>query len=207
MEFSLLKQRIDQGERIKGDIWTNVDREARQGDREAQFILGYRWYRQHGPAYKKAVDWLRKAATAGHLEAVQLVAEIDEGLNLSRRLLQEHAEAGESSAQLEMATLLATNSDGLGQDLEQSRRWYFLAAEQNEQTAQYNLGLMLLRGEGGPVHTPEGIGWLEKAASGTNPEVSVETAGVLADLYEAGASGLPSDPERASFWRNKAEQG
>src|SRR5438034_1064355 len=41
---------------------------------------------------------------------------------------------------------------------------YEIAAKKGDRLAQFNLGVMLLRGEGKPVDLKSGIGWLTKAA-------------------------------------------
>ena len=48
-------------------------------------------------------------------------------------------------------------------DLAEAARWYRLAAEKGEAESQYDLGFMLLLGEGGPKNTEEGVMWLERA--------------------------------------------
>jgi len=203
IDYALIQRQISQGNATDGSVWSAVNEAARRGGKEAQFTLGYRWYIRYGASYRKARNWISEAAKAGHTEASKLLAEIDEELIKHRQSLQSRAEAGEIDAQQDLAALLATDSDGFGMDLQQSRKWYQRAAEQNIQNAQYNLGLMMLEGEGGPVDTVEGLSWLERAAQGPDAQSSAEAAGVLAHSYEVGALGLPCDNERASYWRSR----
>ncbi len=204
IDYALIQRQIAQGDVTDGSVWAAVNDAARRGDLEAQFTLGYRWYLRYGASYRKARNWISEAAKAGHAEALRLLAEIDEDLTSSRESLLVRAEAGEVDAQQDLAALLATNSDGLGPDLQQGRHWYQRAAEQNLQNAQYNLGLMMLEGEGGPVDTVQGLSWLERAAQGSDADSSAEAARVLVHLYEVGALGLPCSSERASYWRSRS---
>lgn len=133
----------------------------------------------------------------GHSGATRILAEIDGESLKKRESLISAARAGDLSAQVNLGHILGDNWDGLGLDLEQSRYWFLQASLQGSQSAQYHLGLMFLRGEGGARDVDQGVHWLEKAAFGR----VYSGAEVLADLYEVGSHGLPRDPERAEHWR------
>ena len=203
IDFSLIRKQIDIGEFPKGELWNRVDKAARKGDPEAQFILGYRWYRRHGLNYQKSRDWFLKAASGGHLEAQEYVAQIQEELGATRQDLADRAKAGELEAQRGLACILATGSDGLGKYPKEARDWYRCASQQGDPAAQYNLGLMVLNGEGGPCDAQEGVSWLEQAANGDNQPTALDAMKVLADLHSVGALGVARDHERAKFWNSK----
>ena len=197
LNYAEIRRQVERGELRKSEIWSSVNAAARKGDIEATFTLAHRYYSLHGKDYEKTRWWLVKASELGHPVAQQLLAEIDaESLN-KRKELVVAAEAGDLSAQVTLGHILGDNWDGLGLDLEQSRRWFLQASLQGSQSAQYHLGLMFLRGEGGSSDVDQGVHWLEKAAFGR----IYSGAEVLADLYEVGSHGLPRDPERASYWR------
>lgn len=88
-------------------------------------------------------------------------------------------------------------------DQAQAVRWYRTAAEQGHGEAQYNLGLMLLLGEGQPPDTASGLAWLESAVSSGY----LYAAKVLSELYEAGSHGLAKSSSLAAHWRTVAESG
>ena len=81
----------------------------------------------------------------------------------------------------------------------QGTAWYRRAAEQGERIAQYNLAVMLFRGDGVARDVEEALQWYEKAAEQGMPEA--QTA--LGDLYAIGA-GVAADPEAARRWYEKA---
>ena len=54
-----------------------------------------------------------------------------------------------AAAQNNLAWLLQQKPEATEEDLEQAARWYRAAANQGHADAQYNLGLMTLRGQGG----------------------------------------------------------
>ena len=87
-------------------------------------------------------------------------------------------------------------------DLAKAARWYRLAAEGGDTESQYDLGLMLLLGEGEPKNTEEGLMWLERA--GERGDTAV--CRLLVDCYESGYCGVPLDAEKAARWRNRLEE-
>ncbi len=195
INYSEIRACVDRGELRKSEVWSAVDSAARKGDIDATFTLAYRYYRLRGNHYEKTRFWLDKAAQMGHPLAIEYLAKIDEKSREKRRQLSLDAEAGDIDAQVELGHILGANRDGLGFDLELSRHWFHHAALQGSPSAQYHLGLMLVRGEGGPADPEQGVYWLGKHGR--------EGAEVLADLYELGSHGLPQDSERAEYWRSQ----
>ena len=93
---------------------------AEQGDAEAQFNLGVRYFHGRGVPedIQEAIRWVRLAAEQGHAEArLSLGVLYDEGRGVPR-------------------------------DHEEAVRWYRLAAEQGHPEAQFNLGVSYDEGEG-----------------------------------------------------------
>jgi TPR repeat protein len=78
-------------------------------------------------------------------------------------------------------------------------RWYRLAAEKGNAESQYDLGFMLLLGEGGPKNTEEGLMWLERA--GEQGEYGAFR--LLVDCYESGYCEVPVDFDKAQLWRSR----
>jgi hypothetical protein len=83
-------------------------------------------------------------------------------------------------------------------DLVEAARWYRLAAEQGHAESQYDLGFMLLLGEGGHKNTEEGLMWLERAGD--------FAFRLLVDCYENGYCGVPVDATKAARWRKLLEE-
>jgi TPR repeat protein len=66
--------------------------------------------------------------------------------------------------------------------------------------SQYDLGFMLLLGEGTGKDIQEGLWWMEQAASNGGEYA----ARLLTDIYREGLFGLEPDREKASRWNEKA---
>jgi TPR repeat protein len=61
--------------------------------------------------------------------------------------------------------LLAIGEGGFPLDPHLARLWYSRAAERGHADAQFNYGLMLILGEGGPVDQDNGLEWIRRAAA------------------------------------------
>ena len=59
--------------------------------------------------------------------------------------------------------------DEVAQDFEEAIQWYQLAADQDNPDAQFNLGLMYLKGHGVSQDYDEGIEWIERASEKDHP--------------------------------------
>ena len=57
---------------------------------------------------------------------------------------------------------------GVAQDDGQAVAWHYKAAEQGDNTAQYNLGLMFENGRGVAQDVNGAVAWYRKAAAGGN---------------------------------------
>ena len=74
--------------------------------------------------------------------------------------------AGLADAQYAMAQIYANGAGGKKRDDVEARRWLVLAARQNFDTAQLDLGTWLIEGRGGPRDLKDGFGWMKRAARG-----------------------------------------
>jgi TPR repeat protein len=75
----------------------------------------------------------------------------------------ELAESGDSEAQFALGLAFAGSGDRF--DSAEAIRWYLKAAEQSHARAQYNLGLMYLKGQGVPRDKALSRLWMSKAAN------------------------------------------
>jgi TPR repeat protein len=73
------------------------------------------------------------------------------------------AESGDPEAQFEVGLAFASSGDRF--DPTEAARWYLKAAEQSHARAQYNLGLMYLKGQGVPRDKALSRSWMSKAAN------------------------------------------
>ena len=99
--------------------------------------------------------------------------------------------------------------EGVPQDAAEAVRWYRLAAEQGDATAQFNLGNMYRTGRGVPQDAAEAVRWYRRAAFPRPAGVSVPPVAqsMLGFMYDTG-EGVPQDDTKAvRFYRLAAEQG
>jgi len=115
---------------------------ADNGDADAQFNIGMKYYRGDGVVkdYGKAAEWFRKAADQGHATGQWYIA------------------------------VLHFNGHGLPKDEKQAMHWSRKAAENGNQFAQYNLGWRLNLGQGIPQDYLQAAMWYRKAAEQDNAD-------------------------------------
>ena len=80
------------------------------------------------------------------------------------------------------------NGEGVPQDYAVAVRWWRLAAEQGDASAQYNLALMYDNGEGVPQDYAEAVKWYRLAA-----EQGIAAAQVNLGVMYANGEGVPQD--------------
>ena len=115
------------------------------------------------------------------------------------------AKAGYPLAQYNMGWMYL-NAKGVKQDLREAFVWFRKAAEQNEPTAQFNMGAALEVGDekaGIPQNIEAAVQWYTKSANQGNSAAQYN----LGTLYDNG-KGVPQDPQKSvEFYRQSAEQG
>lgn len=114
----------------------------------------------------------------------------------------EHARAGDTQAQVDLAVLYA-KGDGVGRDYAAAAKWFRAAADKGMARAQYDLGVLYERGRGVPLDTAQATGWYRKAAEQSHPLAEYN----LAVAYTKG-DGVNRDFAEAAIWyRRAAAQG
>lgn len=114
--------------------------------------------------------------------------------------LIESAEKGNFEAQHDLAAFYATDDlSGLKNELA-AVKWYTKAAESGHAESQYDLGLMLLLGEGTEKDVMRGLWWMEQAV-GNGCEYAAK---VLSDVYGRGLYGVALDAEASAYWEERA---
>ena len=116
------------------------------------------------------------------------------------RSLTTRAKKGDVSAQCELAAFYATDEDFGLKDEAKAVQWYTKAAESGDAEAQYNLGLMIVIGEGTEKDLKKGIRWMEQAVA-NGYELS---AHVLSIIYREGMYGIKPNRAKAASWNKKA---
>jgi TPR repeat protein len=148
---------------------------ADAGSAEAQYLIGYLYFTSADVDAHESRQWLERAAAQQYPEAIfHLACWRTDGLfappndETHRTLLIRAAELGSIQAQRDLGCCFATGDDGWPLDPALGRLWYGRAAASGHADAQYNYGLMLLYGEGGPVD-PSGNEWIHRAAAQNDP--------------------------------------
>ena len=112
----------------------------------------------------------------------------------------EAAESGDLEAQHNLGACYATGDWDGPKDEAEAIMWYTRAADSGHPESQYDLGFMLILGEGTEKDVPKGIWWMEQAA--TNGETNA--ARVLSDLYNMGLYGVEPDMGEAIYWKERS---
>ena len=179
-------------------------RASEQGIAEAQFqyalmLLDGRFVTRDP---KAAYALMQAAAEAGNRLAQFNFAQMlvdrepgERGMAKAMSYYERAAKAGLADAQYAMAQLFANGTGGVARDDAAARRWLVLAARQNYDTAQYDLGRWMVDGRGGERNREEGFGWLLRAAQGGNVAAQVQ----VAHLYMTGI-GTEPDAIASAAW-------
>jgi uncharacterized protein len=218
-ELQRLVDLIDHGRSDAAEAWARP--RAEKGDADAQFLMGYLVFGEKRVDFRKACEWLHLAAAQDHPEALFDLSRVDESQDRAntgiprsdaqRILLQRAANLGSVRAQADLARYCATGRGGFAKDQVEARAWCLRAAEGGDVGAQSMLGSMLLRGEGGPASTDDGLAWLERAAaSDRSPGVmaAYQASGaleMLIRLLTGGIPGVTADPGRAAALKERLD--
>jgi TPR repeat protein len=127
-----------------------------QGDAEAEYQLAYHYLWctpcEDDATRERMEALIRDAAAKDHPDAIWFQAthqtrsrETNSELD---RLLLRAGQLGSVNAQRELGAMYATGDWSGPKDLVEAARWYRLAAEKGDARSQYDLGFMLLLGEG-----------------------------------------------------------
>src|SRR5260370_41948805 len=196
---------------LDADDWNAVARLwqpwVEQGDTEAEFQLAYHYLWCTPCADDEMCDRMKElvthAAAKGHADAIWFLASHQtrprETHTEFERMLLRAGQLGSVNAQRELGVMHATGDWSGPKDLAEAARWYRLAAENGNAESQYDLGFMLLLGEGGPKNTEEGVMWLDRAGE----REEYKAFRLLVDCYENGYCDGPVDAAKAALWRSR----
>lgn len=127
---------------LRGDDLADLQSKASAGDAGAQLELSRAYY--HGRGLDKdpaqALEWAKKAAESGHVEAMEGLA------------------------------FLYAKGEGIGRNEETAVRWYRKAAEKGSSKAMFSLGVLLRQSEKLQPSPDESLRWLEQAAEKGDPK-------------------------------------
>lgn len=160
-----------------------------------------------------ALQWLRKAAEAGHLQAqtdlggiyLQGGKGVEPNPQEAFRWFSKAAEQGSQEARIYLGSMLATGQ-GCEQDLPQAKKMLRSASDSNLPEAQYRLAMLLLQ-ENAAGTQPEALDLLARAASGKSLHTAALAARALGNIYAKGQAGVTPDMRQAANWYKQAARG
>ena len=154
---------------------------AKQGDARAQFYMGFSYESGQGVSEDnmKAAEWYGKAAEQGDADAqyeLGLLYSNGQGVPKdslkAEKLLRKAAEQGNEKAKDYLAKVKKSEEEKKAREEKAAAERLRIKAEQGDANAQYELGLLWLKGL---VPYDEAIEWFEKAAKQGHEEAKRET--------------------------------
>lgn len=154
--------------------------------------------------FAAALEWTRKAAEAGYLQAQTDLAAlymyggkgVKQDAAKAYAWFNKAAEQGSQAAHMFLGDLLYFG-EGVEQDTKAALKQWRIAADAGIAEAEYRLGHALVQAE---TDISEGIAWLTKAARNGAREGVALAACDLANIYAKGRSGIEKDMQKAAHW-------
>jgi TPR repeat protein len=157
----------------------------------------------------KAVEWYRKAAEQGDVQAqTRLGYMYGEGRGVAKdeakavELYRKAAEQGNAQAQTGLGVMYAYGR-GIPKDEGKAAEWYRKAAEQGHAQAQTRLGYMYGEGRGVAKDEAKAVEWYRKAAEQGDAHAQTH----LGVMYEKGRGVTKDETKAVEWYRKAAEQG
>ena len=198
---------VEYGGKIFSQVFPHIEEAAEQGDRLAQFGLGWIYYHLSDETkdYQKAYAWYEKSATSGYAVAENNLGVLyGNGHGVRNNVVQElfwyrkAAEQGYAKSQINLARELRGTEDYSGQF-----RWTRAAAEQQYPHGLYRMGYLYEHGEGVKQDLHQASSWYLKAAKLGYRLAEYQ----LGNLYFQGR-GVAQDYKQAMKWfKLSAEKG
>jgi TPR repeat protein len=144
---------------------------------EMRFDAGKKWI----PDHAGAMEWYRKAALQGEVEAMMKLGELYFHQNDYAEIVRWYGLAvtnGEAAAAVKLGDLYRVNRPDHPQNHPEAARWYRIAAEKDDAEAQYQLGCLLLDGQDFPHNPTEAEDWLRKSAENGYSQAALRLAGL-----------------------------
>lgn len=210
---TLIGEIYSRGLGVRSDLAKAIEwygKAAEQKTPEAMFQLAMILH-DGGEAFgdrPRAARLIEEAADAGHglaqFNFAQMLVDRDptpQGMERAVSYYEKAANAGLPDAQYAMAEIFRQGVGGRDVDLAQARKWLELAAAQNHDTAQIELGAMLVESGGGEDDEKAGFSWLMRAAAAGNAAAQNR----VAKLYRSGI-GVAPDRVAAASWYLRARK-
>ena len=185
-----------------------AERQSSGFDAKRCFAIGEEYfYGRKGKdiSYKDAIEWYRKAAEQGDVDAQNKLGHcyyngngVSQSYVEAAKWYRKAAEQGDVNAQFNLGCCYYRV-----EAFEEATKWYRKAAEQGDAVAQRNLGFCYYNGNGVAQSYEEAVKWYRKA---TEQGFAVAQCN-LGDCYYKGNGVSQSYFEAAKWYRKAAEQG
>lgn len=162
--------------------------------------------------FAQAMEWLRRAAEAGHRQAQTDLGgiyleggkgDVQADGKQAYDWFARAAAQGSREALYYMGLILHAGKD-VPQDKPQALQLWRRAAEAGVAEAQLALGLELAQAAG---TVPEGVAWLTRAVQAEAAKTAAQAARALGFIYAKGRPGVPQDLPEAARWYKLAADG
>lgn len=173
---------------------------AELGNADAQGILGNMYFEGKGlnKDLVKALEWYKKSAIQGVGTAIRGLLAMEQEQNYTT-LMEDFmplAEVGNKNAQLIIARFFHSKTD-----YDNAIIWFRKSAEQGQTDAQFDLGLILERGEGTLKNMEEATDWYLKSAVESQKvnhekDISIGSASLGRVLVQM----LEENPQHKGYW-------
>ncbi|QCE32803.1 sel1 repeat family protein [Acetobacteraceae bacterium] len=162
---------------------------AKQGDAEAQYMLGVLYFRGQGLRRnpRMAAVWWKKAADQKNLPALKALG----GIYLSGVFTPDAAQTDPQKSRT-----------GVKRNPKTAAKYYKQAADLGDAEAQNVLGELYSRGQGVRKDWKEAVKYWQKAAAQENAAAQLS----LSMAYKTG-KGVKADLEQSDYWAQKAASG
>ena len=164
--------------------------------------------------FSQAMEWLQRAAEAGHLQAQTDLGgiyleggkgDVKPNGKLAYEWFSRAAAQGSKEALYYMGLILDAGLD-VPADKQKALLLWHEAAEAGVAEAQLRLGLALGRAEQ-PEAVHQGLRWLSRAVQAKAPKTAASAACALGNIYAKGRPGTPQDMAEAARWYKIAADG
>lgn len=205
---ALLAEIYARGLGVARDVETAAlwyEKAAEQGVPEAQFQYALHLLKRSpkdSSEYESAIELMKTAADGGNAQAQFNFAQLilaqrpgSAGQVEAFEYFKAAAENGVADAQYALSQYFLAGTTNVIVDVNEARRWLEKAAFQNFDTAQFELGNMMLTGTGGPRDLKGGFRLIKGAAISGNVAAQI----AVAKLYWGGI-GVEPDSVEAAAW-------
>ncbi len=199
---TVLRRALQQGEADAGPLLASLDtvHAARTGDTAAQYALAKDSTRNAADRR----DWLRTAASGGHIPAqLQLAALLRTAgdTDAAIRWLTAAAEQDSVDAQRRLGDIYS-DATSAPTDQRLAKQWFARAAINGDTESGYHLSRSYYDGETAGIAAENARKWLIAAAEAGN----IEAQSLLGHLHRDGRE-VPADQQAAARWLSRAAEG